>query len=180
MSKNALLFLVLATGCATVHPPIPQAEPPASVLDEGPTTPSRPTVRASAGCPAPRAQMCFVLEIVDIHTDARSQAKGFDELRARAAALDADAVIGAEFEHGEAGRSHLAGMIVRYGDPLPPYVEIGVIEIASDPNSADKGLAALLARGREMGADRVVDVTFEHGEDGAPGRVRGRAVKCAR
>jgi len=176
MSKAALLLFVLASGCAEAQPPVPQVPRPTAAPDVPPTS-RGPTVRASSTCPAPTAQQCFILEIVDIHTEAASEAKGFEELRVRAAALRADAVIGAEFEHGEAGKSHLAGMVVRYGDRLPPFVEIGVIEIASDPNSADKGLSALVARGRELGADRVIDVTFEHGEDGAPGHIRGRAVR---
>ena len=179
MSKSAILYLVLTTAsCATASPPTSRVAQPVLAADE-PVSSAGPTVRASQGCPAPRAQLCFVLEIVDIHTDATSEAKGFEELRARAAALESDAVIGAEFEHG-AGKSHLAGMIVRYGAPLPPSTEIGVIEIPSDPDSQDKGLSALVARGREMGADRVVDVTFEHGEDGAFGRIRGRAVRYSR
>lgn len=56
-----------------------------------------------------------VVGVLDFHSRAESEDKGFDELRARAAALGADAVIGAEFEHGE-GRepSHLSGMAVRF------------------------------------------------------------------
>jgi hypothetical protein len=58
-----------------------------------------------------------VVGVLDFHSAATSEDKGFDELRARAAALGADAVIGAEFEHGE-GRepSHLSGMAVRFLD----------------------------------------------------------------
>lgn len=55
-----------------------------------------------------------VLGVLDFHSPVQSQDKGFDELRARAAALGADAVIHAEFEHGEdGGLSHLSGMVVR-------------------------------------------------------------------
>ncbi len=56
-----------------------------------------------------------VVGVLDFHSAATSEDKGFDELRARAAALGADAVIGAEFEHGEGGEpSHLSGMAVRF------------------------------------------------------------------
>lgn len=52
--------------------------------------------------------------VLDFHSSAQSEDKGFDELRTRAAALGADAVVGAEFEHAdERGRSHLSGMAVR-------------------------------------------------------------------
>jgi hypothetical protein len=58
-----------------------------------------------------------VVGVLDFHSDANSEDKGFDELRARAAALGADAVIGAEFEHGEGNEpSHLSGMAVRFLD----------------------------------------------------------------
>jgi hypothetical protein len=56
-----------------------------------------------------------VLGVFDFHTAATSEDKGFAELRRKAAALGADAVIGAEFEHGEGNEpSHLSGMAVRY------------------------------------------------------------------
>ena len=58
-----------------------------------------------------------VLAVFDFHSPADSEDKGFDELRARAAAIGADAVIGAEFEHGDGNEpSHLSGMAVRFLD----------------------------------------------------------------
>lgn len=58
-----------------------------------------------------------VLAVFDFHSEANSEDKGFDELRARAAQIGADAVIGAEFEHGEGSEpSHLSGMAVRFVD----------------------------------------------------------------
>lgn len=58
---------------------------------------------------------CEVIGVLDFHSSAESEDKGFDEMRVRAAAMGADAVIGAEFEHGEPGAmSHLSGMVVRY------------------------------------------------------------------
>ena len=58
-----------------------------------------------------------VLGVFDFHTAETSEDKGFDELRRRAAAMGADAVIGAEFEHGDdGGPSHLSGMAVRFLD----------------------------------------------------------------
>jgi hypothetical protein len=58
-----------------------------------------------------------VVAVFDLHSRADSEDKGFDELRARAGAIGADAVIGAEFEHGEANEpSHLSGMAVRFLD----------------------------------------------------------------
>ena len=126
----------------------------------------------------PGSHHCDILEVIDIHTQAKSQDKGFDELRARAAALGADAVVGAEFEHGDGNEpSHLSGMIVRFGHSVPPHVDIGTVDIPSDGNDENKGLAELSRRARDMGGDQVIDVTFEHGDDGAQGHLRGKVIK---
>ncbi|MGE5183942.1 MAG: hypothetical protein ACM31C_17850 [Acidobacteriota bacterium] len=68
-------------------------------------------------------------------------------------------------------------MIVRYGKPVPPHVEIGVIDIPSDEKNDNKGLAELSRRAHDMGGNQVIDVTFEHGDDGAPGHLRGKVIK---
>ncbi len=61
------------------------------------------------------AQPTEVVGILDFHSEAEDEQKGFDELRARAAEMGAEAVLGAEFEHGEHGQpSHLSGMAVRF------------------------------------------------------------------
>ncbi len=58
-----------------------------------------------------------VVGVLDFHSAAASEDKGFDELRVHAARMGADAVIGAEFEHGEGNEpSHLSGMAVRFLD----------------------------------------------------------------
>lgn len=58
-----------------------------------------------------------LIAVIDFHSAAQSEDKGFNELRAHAVALGAEAVIGAEFEHGEGGGpSHLSGMAVRFLD----------------------------------------------------------------
>ena len=59
-----------------------------------------------------------VLAILDFHSSATDEDKGFDELRARAYAVGADAVLAAEFEHGvDGGPSHLSGIAVRFLGP---------------------------------------------------------------
>ena len=58
-----------------------------------------------------------VVGVLDFHSNAQSEDKGFEELRQRAATLGADAVLGAELEHGVDGElSHLSGMAVRFLD----------------------------------------------------------------
>jgi uncharacterized protein YbjQ (UPF0145 family) len=126
----------------------------------------------------PTGHNCDILEVVDIHTHAASEDKGFDELRTRAAAMGADAVVGAEFEHGSGDEpSHLSGMIVRYGRPVPPHVDVGMVDIPSDEKDENKGLEELSRRAQAMGGNQVIDVTFEHGEDGAQGHLRGKVIR---
>ena len=126
----------------------------------------------------PVGHSCDIVAIVDVHTEATSEQKGFDELRAMAMAKQADAVVGAEFEHGGKDEpSHLSGVIVRYGRPVPPHVELGEIEIPSDGTDQDKGLAQMMAKAYAMGGDQVIDVTFEHGEEGAQGVLKGRVIR---
>lgn len=107
---------------------VPQPASPAAVYVS-----SEASASAEASAPAPppagerRVQVLVdkrapvpteVLAVFDFHSDATSEDKGFDELRARAAALGADAVISAEFEHGEGGGpSHLSGLAVRFLSP---------------------------------------------------------------
>jgi uncharacterized protein YbjQ (UPF0145 family) len=131
------------------------------------------------GCPSDH--FCNVVEVVDIHTQATSEDKGFDELRTRAAALGADAVMDAEFEHGEGNEpSHLSGTIVRGCERIRPYSVIGAIDVESDPNDADKGMGELRQRRAAMGGDLVIGITFEHGENGAKGHLRGQVVRYTR
>lgn len=116
--KHAMLWSFVLGACATT-PPAPPIYASSSASAEA--VPS-----ATAG-PAPAVQVFVdkrvprpteVVGVLDFHSDAASEEKGFDELRARAAALGADAVLGAEFEHGEAGApSHLSGIAVRFLDP---------------------------------------------------------------
>lgn len=91
--------------------PIPCADcsPPPAI------TPQARAVQVFADRRIPRPTE--VLGVFDFHSQATSEDKGFDELRARAAAMGADAVIGAEFEHGESNEpSHLSGTAVRFLD----------------------------------------------------------------
>jgi uncharacterized protein YbjQ (UPF0145 family) len=131
------------------------------------------------GCP--NDHFCTVVEIVDLHTRATSEDKGFDELRARASALGADAVMDAEFEHGEGSEpSHLSGTIVRGCNTIPTYEVIGAVDIESDGESSEKGMAELHRRRAAMGGDLVIGIQFEHGEHGEKGHLRGKVIRYTR
>lgn len=62
-----------------------------------------------------------VVGVVDAHEPSGRQDAALAQLRERAAALGADAVVGVEFHHGEAHGEpiHLSGLAVRYLDQTP-------------------------------------------------------------
>ncbi len=105
-------------GCADGYVIVHEAAPPergmsAAVVDDIEAVPEAARVLVTADKNIGRPTE--VLGVLDFHTRAESEDKGFDQLRARAAAMGADAVIGAEFEHGEGNEpSHLSGMVVRF------------------------------------------------------------------
>lgn len=178
MRISSVLFAVAMTGCGSMTP----AARPLAVApdDHAARGTSRILVSTQQTCP-PTANGCDILEVIDLHTTAKSEDKGFDELREKAAAQGGDAVIGAEFEHGDGAEpSHLSGMIVRYGSPIPPHTVLGEIDIPSDENSPDKGMAAMSERRLQMGGDQVIGVTFEHGDDGQQGHLRGKVIRYSR
>ncbi len=165
ISSVALSLVMIGCGGAPIATSSPSASSSSGIL-----------VTTEENCPT--GHHCDILDVVDIHTQATSQDKGFDELRARALEMGGDAVVGAEFEHGDGNEpSHLSGMIVRYGAAVPPHVDIGTVDIPSDENDENKGLAELSRRARAMGGDRVIDVTFEHGDDGQQGHLRGKVIR---
>ena len=125
-SATAILTLVVfgATGCAESSINFVQSSAypgTRTVYGAPPPTEERPEAsdpRTREILVTPQKDLgraCEVIGVLDFHSSAESEDKGFDEMRVRAAAMGADAVIGAEFEHGEpGGMSHLSGMVVRY------------------------------------------------------------------
>jgi len=178
MKALFILLPLAAFGCAEQNAQVrsPASENVAAAAEPRSTDVGGFLVTMDDTCP--QGHSCDIIDVVDIHTKAKSQDKGFDELRSRARNEGGNAVIGAEFEHGDGDEpSHLSGMVVRWGQPVPPYVEIGKVDVPSEEKNEDKGLQELIRRGREMGGDQVIDVTFEHGDDGALGHLRGRVVR---
>lgn len=169
----AALAALAAAGC---NPVIMQSPPVAY------SAPAQPT--AIPVFPKGRGpdQVSNIVAVLDFHSSADTENKGFDELRARAMAVGADAVIDAEFEHGEGGQlSHLSGLAVRFKVyDARAYDVIEQIVIETDGVANDKGFSALRARALQLGADKLVDVKFEHGEGGAPSRLIGTAVRYRR
>jgi len=109
----------LAMGCVPPpsSPPITTASAQVTVYEPAPDhiDTSRPPVLVVVDKRVDRPSE--VLVILDFHSNATDEDKGFDELRARADAIGADAVLAAEFEHGADGEpSHLSGIAVRFLD----------------------------------------------------------------
>ena len=122
-----------------------------------------------------------VVDVLDFHTSADSEDKGFDELKKKAAELGADAVTNARFEHGDGKEpSHLSGIAIRRGRPLQPYDVIRPLEVDTDEDADDKGFEELKRRAREVGADEIINIQFEHGEGNQPSKLLGLAVRTRR
>ena len=134
-------------------------------------------VTAASGLGRP----CETIAIIDLHSRAGDEATGFDELRRWAGTMAADAVVSARYEAANAGEAaHVSGVVVRFkvADPRP-YDVLAEVEVRSEEDVPDKGLEALRAKARELGADKVVDVRFQHSEAGLS-RLRGLAVRYRR
>ena len=120
-----------------------------------------------------------VVQVLDFHTAETSEDKGFDELREHAYELGATAVVEAQFEHGAEGeKSHLSGMAVkpRVRDDRP-YVVVKEIDIATPEDDDDKGFDKMREEANAVGADKIVEVNFVHGEEGGMSHLTGKAVK---
>lgn len=183
MRLQLVVFLALVSGCTENYvmqaPRAPAAAAESSSAASPDASVARVRVYPKGSSPDQRME---VLGVLDFHTQADSQDKGFDDLRVHAAALGADAVVDAEFEHGEGSEpSHLSGMAVRFVTyDLPTYDVVGEIDIETPEDAEDKGFEKMRAKATQLGADRIVDVTFDHGAEGGSSHLRGKAVRYRR
>lgn len=122
-----------------------------------------------------------VLGLVDVHEDVGTSEQALGELKMRAAELGAEAVVGVDFEHGDGHEAtHLSGMAVRCHDMIRgrAYDVIGSIEVPGSMGGEEEAFRRVKERGREMGADLLIDVAFDHGEGGrGPTKLRARAIR---
>lgn len=124
---------------------------------------------------------CETMAILDLHSHAVDEATGFEELRRWAATVGGDAVVAARFEAATDGETaHLSGVVVRYKAVDPrPYDVLARVEVRTDTAVPDKGLEALRTKASELGADKLVDVRFQHSDDGIS-HLSGLAVRYRR
>jgi uncharacterized protein YbjQ (UPF0145 family) len=123
-----------------------------------------------------------VLGLVDVHEPVKTVDQALHELKLDAARLNAEAVVGVEFHHGEPGEepTHLAGQAVRCNDLIKgrTYDVIGPVEVTNKMGDEDGLYRAMKAKAKSTGADLIVDVKFEHGEGGdEPLRLSGTAIR---
>lgn len=122
--RSYLMASAIVCWACEIQQPVVEAVP--AVVEEAPPYTTAPPTNADPNASTVHVytgkasdQACEVLGVLDFHSRADSQDKGFEQLRARAAQLGADAVISAEFEHGHDGElSHLSGIAARCRETL--------------------------------------------------------------
>lgn len=185
MRTSMLLVSTLAS--AFLFACAPEARDPVTVAarepDEKPMTAEARKIRIVEGEDVGCATE--VLGLVDVHEPVKTVDQAMDELRKDAAELGAEAVIGVEFHHGEAGEepTHLSGMAVRCNDLVKGRKYDVLADVTGTDKMGNENAAehAMMAKATSLGADLVVDIHFEHGEGGdEPLRVWGKAVRFKR
>jgi uncharacterized protein YbjQ (UPF0145 family) len=123
-----------------------------------------------------------MLGVVDVHEPVHSVNEALDELREHAVRLGADAVLGVEFHHGDGhgDPTHLSGMAVRFRDLFEhrAYDVLGQINVVEAMGGEEAALAELRRRARDMHADLVINIGFEHGDASSDStRLTGTAIR---
>jgi uncharacterized protein YbjQ (UPF0145 family) len=123
-----------------------------------------------------------VVGLIDVHSPAgEDEAIALQVLKAKAAALDADAIVNVEFHHAETegAPNHLSGTAVRYRDLLNghKYEVLEQLQVVEPMGNETAAFAQLREKAGAIGADLVLNIHFEHGEANSPAvSVTGEAV----
>lgn len=161
---------------------------------------ARDHVQLIAGMPS---RTCEVIGIVGVDARPGDGEAALEELRTRAAAMGADAVVhvrahvedaaGASSVSGDpeweavldeaAGTYestlHVSGEAVRYRDVVDGrhYQVVGHVNVMDRPGHEHEALERLAARARMMHADLVIDIEVTHTGGDAPFEVHGTAIR---
>ena len=149
-------------------PPLPTDAATMSAAQRLTVTPS------SLHCPTE------IIGIVDVHANGRSEDRALAELRIRAVQLGAEALTNVEFRHGDHGdKLHLSATAVRCHDILHGrrYEVLARLDVLAPMGQEEDAFAELRARGRAAGANVILDVHFEHGDE-THMRITGKAVRA--
>jgi uncharacterized protein YbjQ (UPF0145 family) len=166
---------------APADPPAPPPAPPAlparaALATEAPK--GRPAIRlyTDDGADCPTEALGVVHErALDGNEDA-----ALERIKASAARLGADAVVGYHTINGAGSELDLAGVAVRcqkLTDDDKPYDTIGTIDVPAPPGGEQAAFDELLDRAAKMHANFVVDVHLAPADDGAGRRVVGAAIR---
>lgn len=129
---------------------------------------------SSLGCPTE------IIGIVDVHANRGSEERALGELRIRAVQRGAEALTNVEFRHGDHGEKlHLSATAVRCHDILHGrrYEVLAKLYVLAPMGQEEDAFAELRARGRAAGANVILDVHFEHGDESHT-RITGKAVRA--
>lgn len=122
-----------------------------------------------------------VLGVVDVHEGVGTTEQALRELKLRAAELGAEAIVGVDFEHGDGHEAtHLSGMAVRCRDLIRgrAYEVVGPVEVPGAMGDEEEAFRKIKERARELRADLLIDVAFDHGEAGrGPTKLRATAIR---
>ena len=119
-----------------------------------------------------------IIAIVDVHANGGSEERALGALRVRAAQLGADALTNVEFRHGDhQEKLHLSATAVRCRDILRGrrYTVLADLDIVRPMGHEEDAFSELRARARAAGANVILDVHFEHGDESQT-RITGKAV----
>ena len=121
-----------------------------------------------------------IIGIVDVHANGGSEERALGELRVRAVQLGAEALTNVEFRHGDHHEKlHLSATAVRCHDILHGrrYDVLASLDVVKPMGHEEEALSELRARGRSVGANVILDVHFEHGDESHM-RITGKAVRA--
>jgi len=138
--------------------------------------------RAQRVTVTPSALQCpsEILGLVDVHERGGSEEAALAALKVRAAMLGAEALTNVEFRHGDHNEKlHLSGTAVRCRDLLRGrhYEVLAQLNILKPMGHEEDALADLRARARSLGANLILDVHFEHGDESQM-HITGKAVRA--
>ena len=177
--RSSLLGLLALVACAHAGPS--QQLQPTFAASPIPAVPNGPigivvTAESTLGRPVD------LVAVIDSHSSSGTEQAAIAELEAWAQRLGGVAVLEARFEAATKGSpAHVSGVVVRERAVDPrPYEELARIDVQTDEDAPAKGMDALRQRAAELGADKVVDIRFEHDGDDGRSHLRGVAVRYRR
>ena len=176
--RSCVLALFALAACAHGTSSQPQPTFAATPVPVVPNPPAGIVVTAESSLGRP----VDLVAVIDSHSSSGTEQAAIAELEAWAQRLGGIAVLEARFEPATNGSpAHVSGIVVRERAVDPrPYDEIARIDAQTDEDAPAKGLDALRDRAAQLGADKVVDIRFEHDGDDGHSHLRGIAVRYRR